>query len=366
MKFTCTKEHLQKALRSISGIAGRNQALQVLRHTLLKVERGKLCLSATDLEVGILTLVAGKVENEEGMLAVPAKQLLEYVANLPSDHVGLSLNQGTLDIMCGSAHATFQGETAENFPLIPIVREGIQFTIPASQFLLALDETTYAAAGDTTRPELAGVLLVGEGKTLTLAATDSYRLAESRVSLTESLDHPVRIILPLRASQELRRVMEGETDVTLILSAGQALFETPSTTLVSRLIGGSYPDYTQIIPVKSPTTISLMRQDLLRAVRAASVFTTGETRSVLLTTAPTSLRVTATAQEIGETMTAVPADVHGEQTTIQFNHRFLLDALEALSGERVQIDLATAAAPVLFRPEGKDVRTLALVMPIKT
>ena len=366
MKFVCTKEHLQKALKGVGGVAGRNPALPILRHVLVKTERGKLRLAATDLEVGVVTWVAGKIEDSEGTLTIPLKQLTEYVVNLPSDHIHLSTNKGTLTVTCASAHASFQGETAENFPLIPTVKGGQRFTVKAPDLMSVLDRTVYAAAADDARPELSGILLHGKETVVTVAATDSYRLAESHIRLAEPLEKEFQLILPLRAAQELRRILEGEESATLTLGDGQILVETPTMHLVSRLIDGTYPDYTQIIPPKTPITISLLRHDLLRAIRAAGIFTSGEANSVLLETAPTSLRVTATAQELGETVTEVPADVHGDAASIHFNHRFLLDALTVFPSERVRLGLTNASVPVVLRPEGSDEQTLALVMPIKT
>lgn len=366
MKFIGTKEHLQKALKSVGGVAGRNPALPILRHVLIKIERGRLRLAATDLEVGVLTWVAGKVEDDEGTITIPVKQLTEYVGNLPSDHVHLSTTKGALMITCGSSRASFQGESAENFPLIPMVKEGQRFTVKAPDFAAALDRTMYAAAPDDVRPELSGVLLQGKNSLLVFAATDSYRLAESRVRPPEELKKEFRVILPLRAAQEIRRALDGEESATITISEGQILLETPTTHLVSRLVDGAYPDYAQIIPEKTPITVSLLRHDLLRALRAASIFSSGEASSVLLETTPMSLKVTATAQELGEAAAEVPADIHGGEVSVNFNHRFLLDALSALPSERVRLGLASASVPAVVRPDGDDRETLALVMPIKT
>jgi DNA polymerase III subunit beta len=365
MEFVCTKEHLQKALKEVSGVAGRNPALPILRHVLLKTERGKLRLSATDLEVGVMTWVMGKA-GEDGVTTIPLKQLSEYVTNLPSEHVHLNASKGSLLVTCGSARASFQGETPENFPLIPTVGDGVQLRVPGTSLSHALGRVMYAASADDTRPELSGVFLRGTEETLTLAATDSYRLAETQVPLPEKLSDAVRIIVPLRAAHEIQRTLEGEEMVDLTLAEGQILVRTPTTHLVSRLVDGTYPDYTQIIPAKSPVTVSVLRQELLRAVRGAGVFAYGETSSVLLEVTKDTLRVTATAQEIGETATGVPAEITGPPVSINFNHRFLIDALMSLPGERVRLSLTDPSVPALLRPEGANEPTLALIMPIKT
>lgn len=367
MKFSSTKERLQKALRSVSGVAGRNPTLPVLRNILLQGEQGRLRITTTDLEVGIVTWIIGKQENDEVSVTIPLKQLLEYVQNLPNDHVHLTLDTTHLTISCGGARASFQGESAENFPLIPTVEEGIQITLPAEDVARALDRTLYAAATDDTRPELAGVLLAASKDVLILAATDSYRLSESRVHLSHPLKEDLRAIVPLRAAHELRRVLEGEKEATLLIGESQLRVETSGTHLVSRRIEGTYPDYAQIIPQHPSTTVSLLRHNLTRAVRGAGVFSSGDTSSILLEATTTGLRVTAATQELGDTMTDVPAEVQGEPVSIHFNPRFLLDALATLPSERITLGLTNPATPALVRPEGTErEQMLGLVMPIKT
>lgn len=366
MKFTCTKEHLVKALKSVGGIAGRNPALPILRNVLLITERGRLRFSATDLEVGISTWIIGRVDGD-GSTTIPLKQLAEYVQNLPNEHVNLETREGSLVVTCGTAHASFQGEVAENFPLIPTVGEGKKLTVSARDLMSSLERVIYAAAIDDARPELSGILWESKGDLLVLAATDSYRLAEAQIQLKDGLGgEDFRAILPLRAAQEIKRVLDGEDAVTITLGEGQVLVETATTSLVSRLIEGNYPPYKEIIPAKSGTVASVLRFDLLRALRQASVFSYGEVNSVLVESIGQSVRITATAQEIGETASEVPADIQGEVVKINFNPRYLIDALNTVSGERVRLGLTNSSVPALVQPEDVNEKTLALVMPIKT
>jgi DNA polymerase-3 subunit beta len=364
MKFTCTKEHLIKALKSVGSIAGRNPTLPILRNVLLKTERGRLKFSATDLEVGVSSWITGRVDNE-GATTIPVKQLTEYIQNLPNEHVNLETNKESLSITCGSTHASFQGEVADNFPLIPVVSEGVKFTISAKKLSEALDRVTYAATSDDTRPELSGILWTGKDNILTLAATDSYRLAEVQLEINENLTDEFRVIMPLRAAQEVKHLLDNEETVTVVLAQGQVLIETPNTSLISRLIEGNYPDYKQIIPAKSGTVASVLRFDLLRALRGASVFSYGEVNSVLVEITDKAVRITATAQEIGDTVSEIPADVVGEIVKINFNPRFLIDALNGVPGERVRLGLTNPSVPALLNPEDPVEKTLALVMPIK-
>lgn len=388
-EFTTTQEHLTRALRIVSGVVGRNPALPILGNVLLKSEQGQLRLSTTDLEVGVTAWIAGRIHGE-GAVTIPFRTLSEYLQHLPSGSVTLDLKVGSLAITTRepegtspkAAHAVLQGESAENFPLIPALEEGSEISLPPRESGEGLERVLYAVATDDTRPELAGVLVRGEGSTLVLAATDSYRLAEARVSLPSPLAHPLSVIIPGRAAQEIRRVLEAADEATLRVGEGQILLRTPTVHLVSRRVEGTYPDYAQVLPQQSPTTAEVDRADLLRSIRAAAVFSEQAVSRVTLEVGSDQLRVTAVTPEVGETENVLPADIHGESVAIAFNARFLREALSTLPGERVRIGLGSATTPTLLRPietttkkprgpqnpaqeSSQGLETLALIMPIR-
>lgn len=389
-EFTTTQEHLARALRVVNGVVGRNPTLPILGNVLLKSEQGQLRLSTTDLEVGVTAWLAGRIQGE-GAVAIPFRMLAEYLQHLPSGSVTLHLKHGALVITAReteekspkAARAVLQGESAENFPLIPALEEGSEISLPPRECGQGLEKVLYAVATDDTRPELAGVLVRGEGTTLVLAATDSYRLTEARVSLLSALPQALSVIIPGRAAQEMRRVLEVAAEATLRIGEGQILLRTPTVHLVSRRVEGTYPDYAQVLPQQSPTTADVDRADLLRSIRAAAVFSEQSVSRVTLEVAGDQLRVTAVTPEVGETENTLPAEVRGEGVTVSFNARFLREALSALSGERVQIGLGSATTPTLLRPAGTETQkprmppgaskespptleTLALIMPIRT
>lgn len=390
-EFTTTQEHLARALRTVSGVVGRNPALPILGNVLLKNENGQLRLSTTDLEVGVTVWLAGRIHGE-GAVTIPFRMLAEYLQYLPQGSVTLHLKPGALVIAAKAAeeknpkaaHAVLQGESAENFPLIPHLEVGSEVSLPPRECGQALERVLYAVATDDTRPELAGVLLYSEGTTLIFAATDSYRLAEVRVPLSTPLSQPLSVIVPGRAAQEIRRVLETAEEATLRVGEGQVLLRTPTVHLVSRRVEGVYPEYAQVLPQQSPTTADVDRAELLRSIRAAAVFSENAVNRVTLEVGADQLRVTAVSPEVGETENALPADVHGENVAISFNARFLREALTALPGERVRMGLGGPTTPTLFRPtttanaaksrlpEGaakeqqSALETLALIMPIRT
>ncbi|TSC63699.1 MAG: DNA polymerase III subunit beta [Parcubacteria group bacterium Gr01-1014_106] len=386
-EFTTTQEHLARALRTVSGVVGRNPTLPILGNVLLKSARGQLQISTTDLEVGITAWVTGRMRGE-GSVTIPFRTLSEYLQHLPLGSVTLQIKPGALVITAQdaegkktkAAHAVLQGESAENFPLIPSLESGHDLVLPSREAARGLEKVLYAVATDDTRPELAGVYAHGEGNTLIFAATDSYRLAEARLTLPKALPAPVSVIIPGRAATEMRRILESVDEAVLRVGEGQLLLQTPSAHLVSRRVEGTYPDYTQVLPQQSPTTVDVDRADLLRSIRAAAVFSEHTVSRVTLEVGDDQLRVTAVTPEVGETDNALPADVHGEKVTISFNARFLRDTLSVLVGERIRIGLGNATTPAVFRvlttpvskspkshgeAEQPTLETLGLIMPIR-
>lgn len=386
--FTTTQENFQRALRVVGGVVGKNPSLPILSNVLIKSENGQLRLSATDLEVGITTWLAGKLRGQ-GALTVPYRTLAEYLQNLPGGPVELIIQRGSLAITArgpeprsGEAYAVLQGETAENFPLIPHLAEGIEVTLPLPAAGRALEQVLYAMAADDTRPELAGFLLRAEGSTLLCAATDSYRLAEARLSLPTPVASPVSVIVPSRSAHELRRVLESAEGALLRIGESQLLLVTPTVQLVSRRTEGTYPDYAQVIPPRTPTTVVVERLELLRSIRAASVFSESIVSRVTLEVGSERVLVTAVTPELGETRNTLPAEVTGENLTIAFNARFLKDALQALTTVLVRIGVGGPTTPAVFREVAAEVSqkqtgaatavstsgidVVALIMPIKT
>lgn len=369
MKFTCTREHLQKALKLVSGVAGRNPTLPILKNILIRVVSGQLELSATDLEVGIKVSVTGKVE-EEGETTIPVRQLMDYVSVLPPEHVQITGEKTTIHVACGSSSASFQGEAVGNFPTLPFPKGGKTFTIKNAGILGdAIERVAYAVAVGDVRPELSGVLWVcdKDGDTLTITATDSYRLSEVRIPLVGKVEEVFRVIIPVRAATELRRALgEVEGGVECTVAEGQIMVTAPGIHFVSRLLDGVYPDYQQIIPKNEGTVCSVMRADILRAVRSAGVFGDKQASAAQIDVGSGSIIVTAKATEIGESKTEVPADVSGNAVTVHLNSRFLVDALSSLPAERVTMSVEENKIPVVLRPEGEQRNNvLALVMPIQ-
>ncbi len=373
MKVSCLQENLKRGLSIVSHAVASKSTLPVLSNILITTDGGRLRLQATNLEVGITCWIGAKVE-DEGAVTIPAKLLSDFVGNLPNDAVVMSLDERTqtVHLHCARSEANIKGIEAEEFPSIPSV-DGSDLTIRLQPDVLkdAINQVAFAAAGDDTRPVLAGVLLKLADTGLTMAATDGFRLAVKTLELPAQVPVAQEVIVPARALVELARIMEDESEVeiTITPSGGQVLFHSGSVDLVSRLIDGKFPDYARIIPKQYNTRAVMDRGAFLQAARQASVFAVASANIAKITLdagaefGPGRLVLSANAAEVGDNSTELEGQINGEGGQIALNVRFLQEALNAQPTPQVGFEMQTKAAPGVFRPVGDD-SLLIIVMPM--
>lgn len=369
MKVEVVQDNLAKALGMATRIVGVRSTLPILNNVLLKTEKGKLRLSATDLEVGISTWVGAKIE-KEGSYTVPAKLFGDYIAAGSGKTIRLEKQEAALKVADGQGEAAIKGLPADEFPVIPELTGTSLFSLPPIILKEALKKVIIAAALDETRPTLAGVLFWKAGNLLRVTATDSYRLAEAKITLGKaegkSADSETKVIIPQRVAQELIRLLEGADEIIEVaVSENQALFKAASFTLVSRLIEGEFPSYTDIIPAKGATDMSLSTDEFLRSVKVASLFAREIGNHITLLAKPKGeLTVQASSPQVGEHVAHLPATITGEDQSVSFNARFLTDALASIGSKETAIVFTGKTSPAVFREEG-NADFLHLVMPLR-
>lgn len=364
MKLSCTKDNLLAGLSTVGRIASKNLTLPILGNVLLRAEKSSLVLSATNLEVGVTTRVRGKI-TDDGAITVQARLLTDYVGLLENDKIELETEGTTLRVVGETSKTTIRGMSADDFPIIPLVPHEGGFKLPVDSFRTSLNQVLFAAAQDATRPEISGVYCSIKGNTLTMAATDSYRLAECSVAL--QVPHKdIATIIPTRALYELVRIMPADGDIEVFIGETQALFVTDSIELSTRLIEGQYPDYTQIIPATSSIEAHIETETLVKAVKTASLFCRSGINDVTVGIDPVKGVITCTAanSELGEHQGSIPAKITGGPVSVVFNYRYLLEGLSAINTSSVVLGVTDSASPGVLKPEVKS-EYLYLIMPIR-
>lgn len=374
MQFTCTKENLSYALNLVSSVAGKQNNLPILSHVMLTVSDSTVELAATNLEIGVKAHLRAKVDSP-GSFTVPAKTLADFVGLMSGDQVQITQKENELVIESGRSNTKIKGMPAEEFPVIPEFGEGKSFSLERSKLKNALAQVVFAASKNEIRPELSGVYFgfgVYGHPGLTLAATDSYRLAEKRIPVAQGGDE-VTCIVPARTAGEFIRLMalsessdEKETNVRFFVGDNQVSLRYGSFEITSRLIAGRYPDYRQIIPNEFKTTAMFSKSQMVSSVKAASLFAATGVNAVNLKLNPSaqSVVITSTSSQAGAYETALDIQGEGIENSIILNHRYLLDGMSHLEGEEIVIHMNSIDAPCLLRSKD-DKDYLYLVMPIR-
>jgi DNA polymerase-3 subunit beta len=376
MKISTLQENLKQGLFVVSHIAKKSVNLPILNNIMIDARDGNIKLIATNLEVGVVNTIRGKVE-KEGSFTVDSKTISDYVSLLPNKKINIEQKENNLIIEAENYKTKIIGQSAEEFPLIPEVDKKIYYSANINEFKQALAQTIFAVSTNESRLELSGVLFNFNKDKLTLAATDSYRLAEKIISIktNSETNEDKKTIIPARTLQELVRILSGEQDkegvedsgeIKFYLSENQILFTVGSTELVSRLIEGQYPDYKQIIPVNPKTTTTINRAELIRAVKASALFSKAGINDINLDFPQEKNKavISSASGQTGENMTELNADITGEDNGVVINYRYLLDGLNNIEGENVKIEVIDSNTPCILRPEKGD-DYLYIIMPIK-
>lgn len=363
MKLQVTQENLSRALGSVARVANSRGTLPILANVLIKTSNNRLSLSATNLDIAITHYIGAKV-SQEGSITVPARLMQDFVSSLPEGIIELDLQETKLHVATDQYKSIVNGIIADDFPVMPAITSGKKWKTESGLFKKALQQVVFTASSDETRPVLTGVLLQTIDDKLNMVATDSYRLAEK--NLGSNNKQAVHLLIPASAMQDLLRITTDEdNEIVITHDEQQVLFQVGDVELVTRLLEGKYPDYQKLIPESFTTTATLKRTDLLNVTKVSSLFARESAGSVTIEIdeKAKALSIRSVASQLGENTATATAKVTGSGS-ITLNSRYLLDALNALSGDEVVFGFNGKLEPTLLRnAEADDYRHI--IMPLK-
>lgn len=363
MELDVTQTNLAKALNTVARVAGGRSTLPILNNVLLKINKNQLSISATNLDIAITEHIGAKIKNE-GTVTVPARLTQDFVGSLPSETIHIKQDDHKLHITTGSYDSTINGVAADEFPVMPEIKNGITWEVPVTDFKQALQQVVFAASSDEARPVLTGVYLHTKAGSLYVAATDSYRLAEKQAFKTKQ---PVSLLIPATALQDLLRIIhEDEEMVRITHDEQQVRFVIGNTELVARLIEGNYPDYQKLIPAQFAHQATLAKDELINITKVSSLFAREAAGSITLEVNEKKAQVSvrSVASQVGENTATAEASIKGSGE-ITLNSRYLLDGLQAITGDKVVVGFNGKLEPVVLRASGDQAYT-HIVMPLKS
>jgi len=373
MKLSCLQENLNRGLNAVGRAVAARSTLPITQNILLSAEQSRLKLAATNLEMATTYWVGAKVK-KEGSITVPARLLIDFVNSLPNDLVEINLpaTGRILELKCGRFQAHINGIDAADFPPIPQISDGVTTTIEAASLREGIAHVAFAAATEESRPVLTGINTEFAGDQLNLVAADGFRLAVHKMTLGSPVIAETSVIIPARVLNEVNRLLgeqEEPVEITVNEQKSQVLFRLKDAEIVSQLLQGSFPNYSQVIPQSYTTRAVVDISEFMRVAKISSVFArdaSGIVRVVITPGAeltPGKVTVSAQAEEIGDNVGEIDALVDGEEAKIAFNVKYLSEVLSVLHQSQVALEVTTPSSPGTIRPIGVD-NYVHVIMPM--
>lgn len=349
MQFTVSREKLVSLIGKVQSVVPSKAVVPILSNILVEASGQSITIYATDLTVSVRVQVQAEVETE-GAITLPAKRFFQLIRELTTPEVTVKVEKGGVALITsGTSTFRLHGMDKDEFPAFPDLSEGKAFSIQSESLKEVLSNTAFAAAREDNRQVLNGVFLDIKGKRATFVGTDGKRLAKIEKEIDFDENEMCTNIIPLKAVEEMVRVLEGEEKVTVTLMADKLALEVGSTTLFSKLLNGQFPDYERVIPDQTAMQkITLHRDELSTLLKQVSLFTSDISHSVKLSFAGGELKIQATNSDIGEGKVQMPVDFHDEEKEIAFNPNYFLDILRHCKDETISFGMTDSFNPGLI------------------
>jgi DNA polymerase-3 subunit beta len=363
MEIHIERDIFFKGLQMVQNIIEPRQTLPILANVLLETHENVVRVTATDLEVGARVSVPARIVSP-GAITISARKLSEIVKELPALTLSMKVQENLwVALRCGGVAYKLAGLPPGDYPSVEEGSPPGWVRMKASTFRDMISQTSFAVSHDESRYALNGVFFSFQEKEIRLVATDGHRLALSFREVTEGGGNWVGIV-PRKAIQEVNRVLAGTEEVQFALVENRFVLKTLNFLLTARLIEGQFPNYEQVLPKEHPKRVALSREAFSAALRRVSVLSEERTKPVKLLLSPGSLKVTAYNPELGEAEETMDAEYSGEEVTIGFNSRYLLDALSPLEADRVVVELKDGLSPGVIKSLGEE-GSACVIMPMR-
>jgi len=370
MEFKIEKEDFTKGLYRAQSIIEKKGTMPILLNVLIETHGDKVAITATDLEIGIKGLHPAEIINE-GKATLSGKKLYEVIKELPEKKVSLKLKENQwVEIFSGKSFFNIMGLSADSFPTLPTFEEEGFVSAEVEILKEMIEKTIFSVSSDESRYNLTGVFFKqeneGEEKSLKMVATDGYRLSMINRSLkTEIKGLENGILLPKKGLMELSKLLnEGGEGVWIKIKGNNFIVKKEDVILIMRLLDAEFPDYRQVIPQKTKKHIRMKRNQILESLHRVSLLSSEKTRGVKFLFSQDILELSSYNPELGEAKEEVPVDYKGEDISVGFNSRFVLEVLNILNSDEIILELEEGTSPAIIRPSN-DERHTCVVMPMR-
>jgi DNA polymerase-3 subunit beta len=377
MKFIIQRDYLVRSVQDVMKAVTSRTTIPILTGIKISVSNEGVTLTGSDSDISIQSFIPKEEAGDEiveiketGSIVLNAKFFSEIVKKLPTDFVEIEvLNHLQTNIRSGKSEFNLNGLDAEEYPHLPQVEEDNKFRVAADLLKAMIRQTVFAVSTSETRPVLTGVNWKIENNELNCIATDSHRLALRRAYIELENGVSYNVVIPGKSLNELSKILDDTNElIDIIITENQVLFKTKHLLFFSRLLEGSYPDTSRLIPNESKTDVIVNTKDFLHAIDRASLLAReGRNNVVKLSTIENGhIEISSNTPEIGKVVEEVQSgSIEGEELKISFSAKFMMDALKALEGTDIKINFTGAMRPFVIRPLD-DETTLQLILPVRT
>ena len=372
MKIRISRQSLTDELFKLQGVVSQRSTLAILSNALLDAQGDTLTLHATDLDTAVSTSCKCEVE-EPGRVTLQAKALYDIVKNLQQDTLEIDLEDNYwARLTSGPVSCRLVGTPPEDFPQILDVSKAQLYPIGTDRLLDMIEKTLFSISTDDARANLTGAFFrVTDEGNLLMVSTDGHRL--SKIEMTpdsfdaKNMPDALRqgIIVPRKGLSELKRTVDAKSeDLSFGIVDNSIVFRHGPMSLSVRLIDGTFPDFTMVLPESSETRAIVERDALIQSLRFVSLFANPRTHNVRLSLSEEGLELFASDPDRGEGKKLVPVQYEGAAVKAGYNYRYLLDVLGVLDGNEVSVEIIDTLSPTLLRDPGRD-ELLFVVMPMR-
>ena len=363
MKFTCSTKDIASAVGAASKIVNAHTTVPILSNVLLTADGEGIRVRATDLELTLEQSFPAEIA-ETGAVTIPAKLFSGYLGNLPAGLLELTGSPTRASIKAERSNYDFLALPPDEYPPLPAAQKGASFRD-------GVGATIFAASSEEARGAvLMGTLLELEGSSITMVATDGYRLAKWTGTLDRPIEGSAKYIVPSRALAEAARNLgSAETleATALGAQANQLMLRAGTTSIVVRLVDGQYPNYGQVIPAKFDRAVTVNTSAFIGGLRRAELVAGDRASMVKLEVANNTLMITAKSDVTGNAYEELEVEQTGDDLTIAFNARYLVEILNHVDSPQTVLEFLGPLSPAAIRPlEGNDLGTQHFVlMPLR-
>ncbi|MEK7388812.1 MAG: DNA polymerase III subunit beta [Elusimicrobiota bacterium] len=370
MKITISKEDLEQGVQTIQSALSNRTTLPILLNFLLETEDKKVKVVSTDLEMGVKHYIKAEIEND-GSITIPAKKFADILHSLSGvDDIELSVdNGGKISLKSGRSRFGIVGSPKSEYPVLPDFNKSNAFEVSAGVIGQMVKKTIFAASSDETRHVLNGVFWAAKKGLLEMVSTDGRRLAVYAKKILP-IDKEFSVIVPTKVLTELLRLIgilgvEGDAEKMLVsVTDNQITFQLKKTTILSRLVGGAFPNYEQVIPTKREVVFVAGTKDFLAVTKRASLCALDRGGSVRYSLKKNILHVTASSQN-NEFNEDLGVEYSGPDFSVAFNPQFVVDALKHIDSEKVTVAMTSPVNPAIFEPGDSGEGYKFVVMPMR-